>query len=97
MSKDYCPDHIKISQDMATIKERVMSLDDKIGTSIKAIEKHISGGAAWRLSILGVAVSLLIQLGGFIYLFGQLNTRVTINTGRIDQIENLHPRVNYGK
>jgi hypothetical protein len=41
---------------------------------------------------ISVVLSILIQIGAFVYLWGGLTKQVEINTGRLSSIEDIHPR-----
>jgi len=63
-------------------------------------EERLGAIVAHRHWIIGVVTSvvftLLIQTGALIYFYGQLTRQVEINTGRIENIETIHPRNNNG-
>jgi hypothetical protein len=93
---DYCDQHINFAENIAQIKEKVFSIDKRINGSIDDITKHIEHGQAWRIAIVGnfvtIFVLVAVQVGIFLFLWGQLTHQVMINTDRITQVENLHPR-----
>jgi hypothetical protein len=102
---DVCHEHdkmidtvVSIKLDLVETKSMVKNLDSTVIRSITDIEKHIEHGHAWRMAIVGLAatglISLALQIGGFVYLWGQLTKVVEVNSGRICLLEELHPRVN---
>ena len=54
------------------------------------IEAHIKEGEGWRAVIITLAIAIVIQIAGFLVMWGSLTKMVEINTKRIDRIEDLH-------
>jgi hypothetical protein len=79
-----------IKTDIAVIKTDMKNLDKRVNGSITEIEKHIEHGKSWRLAIVGIVISVVIQITTFAYLWGQASRQIVINTGRLDVIEGLH-------
>ena len=78
---EYCESHVKLCEDVATIKETVLSIKEKQGST-----KLLWG------TILSIIVTIIIQIISFAFLYGQQSKQVVINTARIDALENIHPR-----
>ena len=93
----FCTEHIKLAEDIAIVKTTVVSLDKRINGSMDTIAKYVSTSDAWRMSIVGIAVTLLttvfLQIGAFLYLWGGLSKQVDMDGARISAIETVHPRV----
>jgi len=83
-----CPEHDKLIETIHKIDKTTTELSVRINGSIHDIEHHIRAGQSWRLAIVGVVVSVIIQVIGFAYLWGQASKQISINTGRLDVIEN---------
>jgi hypothetical protein len=49
--------------------------------------------ASIRNSMFGIVFAIVLQIGSFVYMWGQLTKIVEINSGRITAIEELHPRM----
>ena len=107
--KEICDLHMKISEDLSSLKdsvakredvvrveEKVNSINSRINGSIEDIQNHIEHGVAWRIAIVGnaimIVVTVALQIGVFLYLWGQLTKQVEINGSRIECLERIHPR-----
>lgn len=55
-----------------------------------AIESHIKEGEGWRAAIITLVIAVIIQVAGFLTMWGSVTKMVEINTKRIDRIEDLH-------
>lgn len=79
----FCPAHIGLIEELAIIK-----------TSLKNIERTITEGVTFRtgvtIGIISVAFTLVLQIVLFSFLYGQLNRQVSINTDRLNVIEETH-------
>jgi len=82
-----------LSVNMSAMNEKMSFLDRRINGSIDNIEKHIEHGRSWRISIIGVALMLILQILSFTYIYGQLNAQVRVNNTRLETLEEIHPRV----
>ena len=51
------------------------------------IENHIEEGKGWRTVIVSIAITLIIQVGIFLQMWGGLNKMVEINTARLACLE----------
>jgi hypothetical protein len=93
----FCTEHIKLAEDIAVVKTTVVNLDKRINGSMDTIAKYVSTSDAWRMSIVGIAATLLVtvlmQIGAFLYLWGGLSKQVDMDNARISAIEAVHPRV----
>ena len=90
--KQLCDGHIKLCEDIATIKQKVIAIDTRINGSIDQIEKHIEHGDKWRMTIAGVAVTLILVIVGGLMKFTRDEKQIEVNTVRVDKLEDLHPR-----
>ena len=52
------------------------------------IEMHIQEGKGWRTAIIALVLAIIVQISGFLMLWGQLTKMVEINTKRLDRLEN---------
>jgi hypothetical protein len=71
-------------------------LEDKIDNLIVGVEKrdkeHATNGR-WIIGLMAtIILTIVIQIGVFLFMWGQLTKQVEINSGRIYSIEELHPR-----
>ena len=94
---EFCEGHMKLMDDISEIKTTVGRLDSRVNGSIDKIENHLASGQAWRFAIVGTMLTIALQVITFAYLWGCLTKQVTINTDRITQIEELHPRAISGR
>jgi cell division protein FtsB len=66
-------------------KLQIQSLDHRINGSMDAIEKHICEAVIWHRAILTIAVMVVFQIIGFVYIFGMLTERVQNVVKQIEQ------------
>lgn len=76
----FCSTHIEFVSDVAVIK-----------ASLANIEKTITEGVGFRrgviIALVGIMLTIILQLMTFSYLFGQVNKQVSVNTDRLVIIE----------
>ena len=96
-SNGFCNGHIELVENVAVIKTTIENVDKRINGSIDDIHDHIKSGVAWRLSIIGVAGMLILQIIVLSSMWGRLCTIVEINTKRITTLEDMFPRAIQGK
>jgi hypothetical protein len=81
-SSNFCSQHITAVADMAVIKN-----------SLANIEKTIVQGTTFKTtivtSLIGVLITLVIQIATFSYLYGQAQNQIKVNTERLNKIESL--------
>ena len=85
-----CSEHIQLIKEIDkgnanidVIKEKIIGVDARINGSIDDIKKHIEHGQAWRMSIVGVFIVIIIQIGTFVYLWGGVTEIVKKNTDHL--------------
>ena len=85
-----CSEHIQLIKEIdkgnaniEVIKEKIIGVDNRINGSIDDIKKHIEHGQAWRFAIVGVFMTIVIQIGTFVYLWGGMTEIVKKNTDQI--------------
>ena len=78
----------------------VQRLDMRINGSIEKMSTHVEDSTYWRRFIMGTAISLVLSIiGGMCALFslsynlGQYTKQISVNTVRLDKIENVHERL----
>lgn len=71
------------SQDIADIKSTQVSqlidiadIKSTQKSQIKDMTRHIEQGDKWRIAVLGIALSLVLELCAFCYSYGTVNNRV---------------------
>lgn len=57
------------------------------GERFKRYDEHIETSRGWRLSVTGIVVALLIQIGTFIYYYGIFSEKVSDNVEHIKSVE----------
>ena len=62
--------NIAISQ--AKSDERIIALDKRINGSYKTFHDHITQGRGWRVGIVSLIVTVVLQFIGFAFLFGNI-------------------------
>jgi len=85
---EYCKDHVTLCEDMAIVKTTVINLDKRINGSIDDINDHIKNGSKWRLAIIGVSATIIINIFIAVYWYGRLSERVdTLHSVIITNVE----------
>jgi benzoyl-CoA reductase/2-hydroxyglutaryl-CoA dehydratase subunit BcrC/BadD/HgdB len=56
------------------------------------IENHIKEGNGWRVTIIGIMITALLQVGTFIYFYGRLTYMVENDSKRLTYLEDMFPR-----
>lgn len=80
--KEKQPVHCLHEEDWGSLKATVENLDRRINGSLNAISKHMDDGVVWRVAIIGLILSVVMQVVAFAYLWGGLSKQVQINTVR---------------
>lgn len=89
----YCDGHINLCEDMAIVKTTVVSLDKRIGESIRQIEKHIDNSRPRNIAIASALISIILFLLKFSYSLGESNKQINLDTVRLDKIEATYYKV----
>ena len=79
-------DYPIIQERLARIEERQIAIDKRINGSIDDIHDHIKAGDRWRAIIIGIAVSVVIQIVAFSYIYGNLSKTVCVNERILQRI-----------
>lgn len=87
MSAERRHDYPHILERLARIEERLIAVDKRINGSIKDIENHIDHGHKWRLTIVAVAVTMLLNIGAGLYQYGKLCEKVEGHSRQIAGIQ----------
>jgi len=77
-----CASHTKLCEDVVIIKQKILTLSD-------GISEHIKSGASWRGFMVGLGITIILNIITFTYLFGQLNKQVEINTDKWAKLEDI--------
>ena len=63
----------------------------KVSTSMESLERTMSESSNFKKSVLisfiGIIMTMFIQFGGVCYIYGQMSKQITVNTTRLDVIE----------
>ena len=81
-----CDMHGELVKDIAVIKNTVEHLDKRINGSLDKVASHIEDGYVWRRVIVGVAITLIIQVIAFAFGYGFLVKSVSVNERIIQRI-----------
>lgn len=78
-------------------KERVhMEMLPECKIMLEAIDKNFKENNDFRKALTQnlfmIVLTIILQIGSFLYLWGRINLQVEINTGRLTFIEALFPR-----
>ena len=97
MGNEFCKDHKDTMSMLHKIDNTVTKLDERVATSLDRINSHVESGRAWRAAIVGVALTMIltvsIQVGTFLFLWGKLTQLVDSQEARISNLETLFPRM----
>lgn len=63
---------------VCVIEEKVINTDKRVNGSIDDIHDHIKNGSKWRLAIIGVSATIVINIFIAVYWYGRLSERVDI-------------------
>lgn len=74
-------------------RDKVSMIDASLGYLVKAVEAYKNSDFTIKMSLVGIVFAILVQIGGFIYLWGRLTQTVEITAQRVQVIEDMHPRV----
>ena len=77
---NFCNQHISLATDLASIKTSAINIE-------KRLEEATSFKTGVILSLMGVVVAIIIQISVFSYFYGQLSNQVTVNTARLNVLE----------
>jgi hypothetical protein len=88
--KSQQPVHCLHEEDWGSLKSTVESLDKRINGSLVAIQKHMDVALGWRVAIIGVILSVVLQVVAFAYLWGSLSNQVETNTKRWERYFQTH-------
>lgn len=74
-----CDQHNELTNLIARVEERVIALDKRINGSYDMFLDHVKQGKMWRGVVVGISVTLIVNIIGFAYLFGTLSKTVCMN------------------
>jgi hypothetical protein len=87
-------DHLNL---LPECKIMFKQLEDKIDTLISDVKTTTDKNDAhghWLIGIMcTIILVIMVQIGTFLFMWGQLTKTVEINSNRILSIEELHPRL----
>lgn len=68
-------------------------MEDKLQTDCykrhAEIENHIQEGKGWRSLIITLTITIMLQVGIFLQMWGGINKMVEVNTLRLNRVEAL--------
>lgn len=70
---------LNMCESVARTEQKVESLDKRINGSMEAIREHIKQGSVWRGGIVGIAITVVLQLVAFSFAYGTLYKTVAVN------------------
>jgi hypothetical protein len=82
-SLNFCSQHITTVSDLAVIKTSLINIE-------KTLVQSSTFKTAIVTSLIGVLVTLIIQIATFAYLYGQAQNQIKVNTERLNKLEVLH-------
>lgn len=90
---------VSIKDAIHRTESAIIKLDMRINGSLEKMSIHIEDSIYWRRFIVGVAVSLVLSIVGgawalfsLSYNLGTYTKQIVVNTGRLDNLEEIHPR-----
>lgn len=93
-------EHVRTEEvEIATMKTAIQGdikrLDTRINGSLNKISEFMESGKAWRVAIASIAVTVLLQVIGGIFVFGGLYKQVNINDQRLNTMEQVYRQEHY--
>lgn len=82
-------EHMKESQ---VFRDKMNIVEASLGWLTAKIDACRQADTAVKTSLVGIVLAILLQIGGFIYLWGHLNATVERHTEQINDLNNLFPR-----
>jgi hypothetical protein len=82
-----CEQHTQLFSDVQVIKETTTNLDKRINGALDIVAKHIDAGSRWRFAIVGVAITLVVNIVIAAYWNGQMVRQIQVNTERLTRVE----------
>jgi hypothetical protein len=67
---------IKVEGKIDLLTEKILNLDKRINGSLDRIGEHIKSDNNWRLALLGIAATVVINIVVFAFGYGSLTSRV---------------------
>lgn len=93
----YCKEkfeqHNELLKEFKIHSSKVSLIEGSLGYLVKTVDSVRASDWAVKSSLIGIVFAILVQIGGFLYLWGRLNYNVEENTRRIISIEEIHPRL----
>lgn len=74
-------------------RDKVNMIDASLGFLVKAVESYKNSDFTIKMSLIGIVFAILVQIGGFIYLWGRLTQTVENTAQRVQVLEDMHPRI----
>ena len=73
---DYCNSHVELFGKLQSIEATIKAMDLRINGTMDTFKDHVEQGKTWRALIVGVCVTLVLQLVSFSFLYGRLTQMV---------------------
>ena len=79
-------DYPQIVERLTRIEERQLATDKRINGSLDVLDKHVSQGHIWRVAILGIIVTIVINIIIFSNMYGYMSKTVSVNERNVLRI-----------
>jgi hypothetical protein len=79
--------HCIHENDWGKMTASIENLDKRINGTLHDMEIYMDSGKAWRMSIIGIILTIILQVVTFAYLWGGLSNQVYVNSSRLNNIE----------
>ena len=90
LGKGAIMEHVcKFEQDIGYIKAKIESIDKRINGSIDDIHDHIKSGHRWRITIMVMIVTIVLEVVAFAKVWGSVETKCARNEKDIAKIQEL--------
>jgi len=73
-------------------RDKVNMIDASLGYLVKAVDAFRNSDFTIKMSLVGIVFAIIVQIGGFVYLWGRLTQNVETIEKRVCVIEQLFPR-----
>jgi hypothetical protein len=73
-------------------RDKVNMIDASLGYLVKAVDAFRGSDFTIKMSLIGIVFAIVVQIGGFVYLWGKMTQHVDDIDKRVVTIEQLFPR-----
>jgi len=79
-------------RDTPAVRENVTMTCQAVGWLTKRLDAIEGASMSIKVSLFGIVVAILMQIGGFVYLWGQQTKTIERNSSDISELQGMFPR-----